>query len=65
MEVSLLWRLKQYTKVLVWDRNKCPGYRGFLIMEVKTIQYIKVLAWYRNKCPEYRGFLIMEVKTIH
>ncbi len=21
--------VKQYTKVLVWDRNKCPEYRGF------------------------------------
>ncbi len=51
--------VKQYTKVLVWDRNKCPEYRGFLYMEVK--QYTKVLVWDRNKCPEYRGFLYMEV----
>ncbi len=40
---------KQYTKVLVCDRNKCPEYRGFLYMEVK--QYTKVLVWDRNKCP--------------
>ncbi len=26
--------VKQYTKVLVWDRNKCPEYGGFLYMEV-------------------------------
>ncbi len=32
--------VKQYTEVLVWDWNKCPEYRGFLIMEVK--QYTKV-----------------------
>ncbi len=48
--------VKQYTKVLVWDRNKCPEYRGFLIMEVK--QYTKLLVSDQNKwCPEYRGFL--------
>ncbi len=45
--------VKQYTKVLVCDRNKCPEYRGFLIMEVK--QYTKVLVCDRNKCPEYRS----------
>ncbi len=26
--------VKQFTKVLVWDRNKCPENRGFLYMEV-------------------------------
>ncbi len=51
--------VKQYTKVLVWDLNKCPKYRGFLYMEVK--QYTKVLVWDLNKCPKYRGFLYMEV----
>ncbi len=35
--------IKQYTKVLVCYRNKCPEYRGFLYMEVK--QYTKVLVW--------------------
>ncbi len=53
--------VKQYTKVLVWDRNKCPEYRGFLIMEVK--QYTKVLVWDWNKCPEYNygGPVIREI----
>ncbi len=31
----------QTIKVLVWDRNKYPEYRGFLIMEVK--QYTLLL----------------------
>ncbi len=26
--------VKQYTEVLVWDRNKCPEYQDFLYMEV-------------------------------
>ncbi len=39
----LIIEVKQYTKVLVWDLNKCPEYGGFLIMEVK--QYTKVLVW--------------------
>ncbi len=32
--------VKQYTKVLVWDRNKCPEYRGFLYMEVLIREYL-------------------------
>ncbi len=55
----LIMEVKQYTKVLVWDRSKC---RGFLIMGVK--QYTKVLIWGRNKFPEYGagGFLINNYK---
>ncbi len=25
-----IMEVKQYTKVLVWDQNMCPEYRGFL-----------------------------------
>ncbi len=45
--------VKQYTKVLVWDWNKCPEYRGFLIME-----YTKYDTKY---VTEIAGFPYMEV----
>ncbi len=44
--------VKQYTRVLVCDRNKCSEYRGFLIMEVKQYTRVLVLVCDRNKCPE-------------
>ncbi len=38
--------VKQYTKVLVWDWNKCPEYKGFPYYGGQTIL---VCDW--NKCP--------------
>ncbi len=56
----LIMEVKQYTKVLVWDQNKCPEYRGFLYIEVGLPLYNGHV-----KTSEIVPFPYYEGQTIH